>query len=88
MFFVGLFARLNAFFPRQWDYFIGEMERQRLLKKSDENIADCRRKLELIEADQGASTEHKAELRASLEAMEKSHFQLRLKGSVTVTEKA
>jgi hypothetical protein len=43
MFIVRLYARLSTFSLRQWDYYIGEFERKRLLKRSAENIAEMTR---------------------------------------------
>jgi hypothetical protein len=85
MFFVGLYQKLSKFALGQFEYFISDLERKRLLKKSNEDIEDCRKQLAAIEANPGSSEQHKIDARKDLEALEKIHFKLRLKGSVQMT---
>jgi transposase-like protein len=85
MFFVGIYQKVSQLALSQFDYVVGDLKRRQLLKRSKENIEDCRTQLAAIESDPRASEQHKTELRRHLEALEKAHFELRHKGSVQVT---
>jgi hypothetical protein len=85
MFFVGLYQKVSKIVLNQFDYFVADNERKRLLKKSDEDIEDCKKKLAALDADPRSSEQHKAKMRKHLEALGEFHFELRLKGSVTFT---
>ena len=79
---MGAYQKLSAFLLFGWEFLPEELVRKRLLKRSLENVSDCRRQLAIIEADPLATADHKATLRADLQTLESAHFQLRLNGNV------
>jgi hypothetical protein len=81
---VGLYQRASIILLDLYNYYLSERQRLRLLKQAERDVEACRRQMQIIDNDANATLEHKKDMRAYLEKLEKLYFELQIKGAVTI----